>query len=61
MRLVLLCEDLEPIVFKDFAEIFLLGASLKVLFEDVAEEGDLPKARFFRGVSEANCRTVEIL
>jgi hypothetical protein len=61
MRLVLVCEDLEPIVFKDLPEIFLLGARSKVLFEDVAEEGDLPKARFFRGVSEANCRTVETL
>jgi hypothetical protein len=46
-------------VFKDLADIFRLGALLVAAFGDPAVDGVRPKARFFRGVSEAICRTVE--
>ena len=54
---LLLCEVVDPCVLSDRADTFLLGARLK----PAADEGDRPNARFFLGVSDANCNTVETL
>lgn len=58
---LLLVELVEICVLRDRADTFLLGARLYVALEEPAEEGDLPNALLFLGVSEANCSTVETL